>query len=1040
MKTGLRFAIFIIGVTCSLVTTSHAQNATGSITGRVQNVATNQYLVSARISVKGSNASTFTDDFGAYRLDGIPAGSVVLEAFYSGLDAQQATVTVAAGQTVRWDFDLTNRATYGDRSGVVKLDAFVLSTSKLNEGEALAVNEQRFAANIKNVIATDAYGDVIEGNVAEFMKSIPGITVDYSDVMPMSVSVRGLDPNMTNVTSDGATLANASRNAASRQFDFMQVSINNISRIEVTKVPTPADPASGISGSVNMVSKSAFERSKALLNYRVFVSASSDGMMVKKQPFPYDTWEPRVNPGFDLDYTIPITKDFGVVFTALHSKAWNEQNISQTTWNGTAAGTGATPAKPFLQSHNIIDAPKWYERNSTGLKLDWRVTPNSVLSLGLQATYYIDTNGNVNRTTSVGTVATSTLTGGAPLTFGEDFAHSATGRGTAVFAANLLHIDARTLGSNLRWRWQEAGWSGELGGHASTSKTWMRHVSKGHFNTVGTALANTTGVRVNFDEITPEGPRRITAFDQNNRPLDLLNLGNFVLNTATDGQIRDHRDDTAGLDGSIKRSLTLFDAPTAIRAGGLFRSQDREHRRQSRIYTYTPAGTDRSLTPFAMQVYTNRQNYFGYDYIPWPSLNRMVEAWGRNPSLFTQTLANQITTETNRISGSENFKEITSAGFIQGETRWFQNRLQILTGVRFERIHDKAAGPLYDPDAPFVRTASGAFARDAAGNRIRKPEAGAAGSLEELRLMRRELGRTMNTSTAGYYPSLHLTYNVTTNFQVRAAYARTYGKADFANVIPNTTIDENETYNSASPSPGSFPGVLIVGNPNLKPWLAHNYDLSAEYYTDTGGLMSVGVYRKNISNFHDSITGVAATPAVLEQFGLDPTYAGWELRTTVNGGDARVDGAEANVRQSLKPLGGWGRYFSVFANGTKLRLYGSRDAAFTRFIPLSFNYGITVTRNPVTLMLKWNGRGEQRQAASAAQGPDASLFQEKRTTMDANLSWQVNRRISLFANGRNVFNVHYNLLRYGSQTPAYAKRSSTNSYGVQWAFGLKGTF
>ena len=171
-------------------------------------------------------------------------------------------------------------------------------------------------------------------------------------------------------------------------------------------MPTPANPADGISGTVNMVSKSAFERSRAQFNYRVTMTASSDGLQLKAQPFPFDTREYRIKPGFDFDYTLPITKDFGIVFTGLSSKQWNEQNISQTTWNATAAGTGATPAKPFLQSHNIIDAPKWYERNSTGLKFDWRVTPNSVLSVGFQATYYIDTNGNVNRTTSVGTAAT----------------------------------------------------------------------------------------------------------------------------------------------------------------------------------------------------------------------------------------------------------------------------------------------------------------------------------------------------------------------------------------------------------------------------------------------------------------------------------------------------------------------------------------------------------------------------------------------------------------------------------------------------------
>jgi iron complex outermembrane recepter protein len=330
---------------------------------------------------------------------------------------------------------------------------------------------------------------------------------------------------------------------------------------------------------------------------------------------------------------------------------------------------------------------------------------------------------------------------------------------------------------------------------------------------------------------------------------------------------------------------------------------------------------------------------------------------------------------------------------------------------------------------------------------VRRPEAGAAGSLEELRLVRKELGRATDGGYDGFYPSLHLTYSVTSNFLVRAAYARTYGRPDFTEIIPNTTIDENENFTSANPTPGSFPGVLIVGNPDLKPWLAHNYDLSAEYYTETGGLFSVGVYRKNIANFFDDLRGVSATPALLAQLGFEPSYEGWEVRTTVNGGDARVDGAEFNIRQSLaplanvSPLGSWGRYVSVFANATKLKLYGSREASFSRFIPESYNWGFTITRNPVTLMLKWNGRGEQqRRARVAALGPDALEFQEKRTIMDMNLTWQFKRQLSFFVNGRNIFNVHYNLLRYGSETPWYAKRSSTNSYGVQWAFGLKGTF
>jgi hypothetical protein len=51
------------------------------------------------------------------------------------------------------------------------------------------------------------------------------------------------------------------------------------------------------------------------------MTASSDGMQLKKQPFPFDTCESRVKPGFDFDYTLPITKDFGIVLTGPASQA-----------------------------------------------------------------------------------------------------------------------------------------------------------------------------------------------------------------------------------------------------------------------------------------------------------------------------------------------------------------------------------------------------------------------------------------------------------------------------------------------------------------------------------------------------------------------------------------------------------------------------------------------------------------------------------------------------------------------------------------------
>ena len=154
----------------ALAPSAQAQTTPGAVSGRVQSEVTGQYLLNVRVTVKGTALTAFTDSYGIFRLAGVPSGTVTLDTFYSGLDPQQIVLTLAPGQAVVRDISLTSRATAGDKSGVVKLDPFVLTASKLTEGEALATNEQRFAPNIKNVVSTDAFGDVPEGNIAEFMR------------------------------------------------------------------------------------------------------------------------------------------------------------------------------------------------------------------------------------------------------------------------------------------------------------------------------------------------------------------------------------------------------------------------------------------------------------------------------------------------------------------------------------------------------------------------------------------------------------------------------------------------------------------------------------------------------------------------------------------------------------------------------------------------------------------------------------------------------------------------------------------------------
>ena len=91
-------------------------------------------------------------------------------------------------------------------------------------------------------------------------------------------------------------------------------------------------------------------------------------------------------------------------------------------------------------------------------------------------------------------------------------------------------------------------------------------------------------------------------------------------------------------------------------------------------------------------------------------------------------------------------------------------------------------------------------------------------------------------------------------------------------------------------------------------------------------------------------------------------------------------------------------------------------------------------------MAKWNYRGQQRLASVVALGPDAYEYSKARTRLDVNVDYQLRPNLFLYMSGQNVFDVPETLLRFGAQTPGYARVSQVLTTGVQLTLGLKGTF
>lgn len=1008
----------------------------GSISGRVDHPATGQYLNNARVAVQGTALVAFTDQTGLYHLARVPAGSAVLRVFYTGLPPRDVAVTVTAGAGVTQDVSLGEGSDIA--GGVVRLGRFVVAAEEM-DAEAVATNEQRFSPNIKNVVAAGSFGDIAEGNLGEFMKYLPGVTADFADPTILSISVRGLNSHLTSVTADGAQMANAHYGGSTRVFQFEQVSINNIARVELTKVPTPAQPADTLGGTVNMVSKSAFERKSAHLTYRLYLSANQGDVALGRKPHSFEMTKHRVQPNADFNYTLPLNERLGIVVSGLTSNQFNDAFVSARVYNATAAGSGASFAQPYLQQHILQDSPRYTHRDSLSLKTDWRATRDGVLSVTGQANKFWTYYGMHQLTSNAGTVATPSISAGEPLRFGPDFTAGATGRGGLTLNGQFFNIRGATRALNGRYRHDDGTWKFEAGASASVSKTVFRDTDAGHFfSTTATLVAP---VRIVYSAIDDVGPGRMDAYNNAGQPVDWHRIENYRL-TGAQSSLRDVQDKVATADLSVRRQFTWFSTPVAVQAGGAHRWQQRDTRRADINWTYAgldgnPA-TAETPAPYAAQIYAHRPAVFGFDSIPWVSPHRAWQAALADPRLFTKTLAQQVAEATFRINNSEVFDEMVDALFLQGEARLLRNRLQLVTGVRYERTTGKGRGALYEPANVFARQPDGSFVRNAAGQRVRRVEAGATGSLEELALTRFERGARARRTYDGWYPSLHLNYNVTENLVLRAAYARTYGRPNFNQIIPNATVNELDVDEAADP--GAEPGTISLRNPGLRPWTADNFDLTLEYYPSSGGLLSVGVFRKDVRDFFGSSVRVA-TEADLAELSLDPRYLGWQITTQANFGAARLSGFEANVKHSLGFLGRWGRSFEVFANGTKLDLDAETQPSFGSVISGSANWGFTFTRRPVTVMAKWNYRGLTRGTRIPGVGTlDGYQWDGRRTTLDLNLDWRLAPRLGLFVNARNALGTKPEAFRYGSETPAYARQFRVQQHGGQYSLGLKGTF
>ena len=142
-----------------------AAQQTGTVSGRVVDRGTQQPVVGATVRIIGAPRVAQTGDQGTYRLAGVPAGRVDVQALRIGYAANTKPITVGSGETATVDFALDQAAT--------QLDAQVITATgqeqtRRESGVSTAsinVPDQVPAAavtNMANVLSSRAPGVVVQ--------------------------------------------------------------------------------------------------------------------------------------------------------------------------------------------------------------------------------------------------------------------------------------------------------------------------------------------------------------------------------------------------------------------------------------------------------------------------------------------------------------------------------------------------------------------------------------------------------------------------------------------------------------------------------------------------------------------------------------------------------------------------------------------------------------------------------------------------------------------------------------------------------------
>lgn len=244
---GLIFSFLLTAPVQSQPERTPPQGRKGSITGKVTD-SSGGVLQGAQISIEPTAVTAASDVQGQFLINDLDPGSYTVTVTYVGFAKFTQKVNVAAGQAASVEAKL----------GLESQNLEVLVTAERPAAEVEAVNRERTADNIVQVLPDEVIRSLPNANMADALGRLPSVTIERDEGEGKYVQVRGTEPRLTNTTIDGINVP--SPEGGVRQIKFDAIPADIVESVEINKTLQANMDGDGIGGSVNLVTKTAGER------------------------------------------------------------------------------------------------------------------------------------------------------------------------------------------------------------------------------------------------------------------------------------------------------------------------------------------------------------------------------------------------------------------------------------------------------------------------------------------------------------------------------------------------------------------------------------------------------------------------------------------------------------------------------------------------------------------------------------------------------------------------------------------------------------